>query len=146
MTEYEGLPPAAPAFAAHFTDPIYDDPAGEFAPFGTDEGWDLLAEWAERRGELDTGTTLADLAEQSGFADIVAELDAEARPGIPEPGGPIDAATIVVGAGFTVLRLTGNIDEAGRRQTLRALEVLIHEYGSRRELLRQREDLESWAG
>lgn len=41
MTDDEDLPKAAPAFAAHFTDPIYNDSGGEFAPFGTDEGFDL---------------------------------------------------------------------------------------------------------
>lgn len=52
------------------------------------------------------------------------QFDAEAPPGIPEPGGPIDAATVVIGAAFSLLRLDGHIDEAGRQQTLRALDVL----------------------
>ena len=52
MMDNEDLPEAAPAFAAHFSNPVYDDPAGEFAPFGSDEGFDMLYEWAERRDEL----------------------------------------------------------------------------------------------
>lgn len=35
-----------PAFAAHFIDPIYDDPALETAPFGDDDGADLLSDRA----------------------------------------------------------------------------------------------------
>lgn len=146
MTDDEALPQAAPAFAAHFTDPVYNDPAGEFAPFGTDEGADMLDEWAHRRDELHLDTTVADLIDESGFADVVSELDTEEGPGIPIPGGQVDAATITIGAGFTLLRLTGHIDEAGRRLTLKALDVLIRRYGSRPELVRQRADLESWTG
>lgn len=144
MMDDEDLPEAAPAFAAHFTDPLYDDPAGEFAPFGSDEGFDLLYEWAERRDELDSHTTVADLVEESGFAGVVNELDTPEGPGIPVPAGQVDAATITIGAGFTLLRLTGHIDEAGREQTLKALDILIRFYDSPPELLRQRADLQSW--
>ncbi|MGC3953961.1 MAG: hypothetical protein QM804_06870 [Propionicimonas sp.] len=42
------LPPAHPAFAAHFTDPLYDDAGADFGPFGSDEGFELVWEWAER--------------------------------------------------------------------------------------------------
>jgi len=52
MSDDGALPEAAPAFRSHFTDPVYDDQAGDLAPFGTDEGWDLLHEWAARRNEL----------------------------------------------------------------------------------------------
>lgn len=140
----EDLPEAAPAFSAYFTDPIYDDPAGEFAPFGSDEGFDLLYEWAERRDEIDKDATVVDLIEESGFADVVNEIDTPEGPGIPVPGGQVDAATITIGAAFTLLRLTGRIDEAGRLQTLKALDILIGRYDSPPELLRQRADLESW--
>lgn len=146
MTGDEGFPEAAPAFAAHFTDPIYDDPAHDFAPFGTYEGWDMLYEWDERRGELHSNTTVAELVEKSGFGDIVSELDTEEGPGVPVPGGQVDAATITIGAGFTLLRLTGHIDEAGRQQTLTALDILIRRYESPPELLQQRADLQSWTG
>lgn len=144
MTGNEDLPQAAPAFAAHFTDPLYSDPADEFAPFGSDEGWDMLYEWADRRDELHSNTTVDDMLDESGFAGVVSELDTEGAPGIPAPGGQVDAATITIGAGFTLLRLTGHIDEVGRQHTLKALDVLIRHYGSRPELVRQRTDLQSW--
>ena len=146
MMDNDELPAAAPAFAAHFTDPVYDDPGGEFAPFGTDEGFDLLHEWAERRDELGPTTTVADLVEESGFSDVVSELDSPEGPGIPQPGGQADAATITIGAGFTLLRLTGRIDDEGRRQTLKAIDVLIRRYDSPEELVRQRADLQAWDG
>jgi len=142
----EGLPAAHPSFAAHFTDPVYEDQGSEFAPFGTDEGWDMLNEWAERRDELSPATTVADIIEESGFAEVVAALEVEEGPGIPQPGGQVDAATITIGAGFTLLRLTGRIDEQGRQRTLTALDILIARFASPPELLRQREDLMSWEG
>ena len=90
---------------------------------------------------------VADVVEESGFADVASELDNPEGPGVPAPGGQVDAATtITIGAGFTLLRLTGRIDEDGRLQTLRALDVLIHRYDSPPQLVRQRRDLESWAG
>ena len=144
MTDNEDLPESAPAFAAHFTDPIYSDPANDFAPFGSDEGWDMLDEWADRSDELHSNTTVSDVLEESGFAEIVSELDNEEKPEIHAPG-QVDAATITVAAGFTLLRLTGHIDEAGRQHTLEALDMLIRYYGSRPELVRQRTDLESWS-
>ena len=126
---------AHPAFSAHFVDPIYTDEAGEFAPFGTDEGWDLLHEWGDRRDELGPTSTVADLIAESGLSDVVKQLDVREGSGIPTPAGQVDAATIVIGAGFTLLRLTGHIDEAGRRQTLKALDVLIKRYEAPAELV-----------
>lgn len=146
MTGESSLPDARASFTAHFSDPIYEDVADEFAPFGSDEGWDLLHEWAERRDELRAGTTLAELIEESGFGDLAAEIVVQEDSGIPAPGGQIDAATIVVGAGFTLLRLSGRIDDAGRQHMLDALNVLIHRFGSVPALVRQRTDLESWRG
>lgn len=140
------LPKAAPEFAAHFTHGIYEDPTNEFAPFGSDEGWDLLHEWAEQRDQLEPSTTLADLIEASGFADVVAEFDSTRPESMPDPGGQVDAATVTIGAGFTLLRLTGHIDEDGRQQTLKALDILIRYYDAPVELVRQRADLTSWTG
>ncbi|MFC6006970.1 hypothetical protein [Angustibacter luteus] len=131
------LPKAAPAFTAHFSDPVYEDPAGEFAPFGTDEGSDMLSEWDERREELGPDTTVTDLLEDAGLSDVSADLDN------PED---VDAATITVAAGFTLLRLSGRIDDAGKKLTLKALDVLIRYYDSPSEVLRQRADLKSWRG
>ncbi|KZE91614.1 hypothetical protein AVP41_01158 [Microbacterium sp. TNHR37B] len=141
----EELADPDPSFAAHFTDPIYDDPAGEFAPFGSDEGADLLAEWSERRDELDADSTVAELiGTADGAAEIFSLLDARDASGVPLPGEGVDAATIIVGAAFTLLRLTGHIDAPGREHAMRALDVLIDRYGPQEDLLRQRQDLDAW--
>ncbi len=136
---------ADPAFRAHFADSVYEDPEGEFAPFGTDEGADLLAEWSERVEELSDDMTVADLLAESGFEGVLEDLDlSDSGAAVPEPGGPIDAATIVVGAAFTLLRLAGRIDPEGRQAALRGLAVLEAAYGQVAELERQRVDLETW--
>ena len=145
LDDSDVMPAPDPAFARHFTDPVYDDEGGEFAPFGTDEGAELLYEWAQRRGELGDDTTVADLVEELYGIDWVVEaLGTPEGPGVPVPAGQVDAATITIGAGFTLLRLTGHIDDEGRRLTLTALDVLIERYGAPAELVRQRDDLRSW--
>lgn len=124
-------PEAHPAFSEHFADSLYDDLEGEFTPFGTDEGYDLLAEWSQRRDELRTGS----LEDILGEAELYEALDE----------GDVDAATIVAGAAFTLLRLSGQIDPRGRDHAVRALDCLIDFYGPVPELLQQEADLRSWS-
>jgi uncharacterized protein YfeS len=136
--------PADDAFTDHFTSPIYDDPGDEFAPFGSDEGAELLADWAARTDELGPTTTVRDLLADSlddgldDTDDVDALLDA-----LDDEDG-VDAATIVVGAGFTLLRLTGQIDDEGRAAVLRALAALEAFHGEQPQLSRMRDDLESF--
>ncbi|RKT79478.1 hypothetical protein DFJ68_2951 [Terracoccus luteus] len=139
--------PVHPAFAAHFTDPLYDDPAGEFAPFGSDEGADLLAEWSDRPGDLREDSTLRRLlaeafTDPSDLDDVLGGL---ARPTDDDAGDDVDTATMVVGAGFTLLRLTGQVDDEGRELVLAGLRVLTDVYGAHREFEVMRRDLESFA-
>ena len=164
MNEIDGTgAPAHEAFVAHFTDPVYDDPSEEFAPFGTDEGADILAEWVERAEDLDSGSTvrfvlqdafedpedlqafLEGLAVASdGTSGSSAEGDPTPGTRIPESGGEVDVATIVLGAGFTLLRLTGHIDSEGRGLVLAALRVLEDFYGPQREFDVMRRDVEAF--
>lgn len=154
--------PAHEKFAAHFTDPIYDDPAEEFAPFGSDEGADILAEWAERADDLGTDSTVRDILRDSfedpadlhdfleglkaaGHRVSVSSDSSQAGLRIPEPGGDVDVATIVLGAGFTLLRLTGQIDPEGRSLVLAALDVLQDFYGPELEFDVMRRDLNAFA-
>lgn len=144
-------PTPHPAFAAHFTDPIYDDHALETAPFGSDEGADMLWEWEQRRDELGPTSTIA---HAMGTDD--AQLDAliSRMSGIDH----LDQAAIVRGAAFTVLRLTGRISLEDRERVLRSLEYEIRTTAdphwlpadARDRLLPplyvQREDLLSWRG
>lgn len=117
------LPEAHPTFAAHFTDPLYDDQGSEFSPFGTDEGADTFSDLLERRDEIDESTTVRDALTLVG-------CDPQAL--AAEMSGPEAEASewgILLGAGFGLLRLTGRIDADGRILVLRALELTQAQYG-----------------
>lgn len=137
MSEDE-LPVAHENFTRHFTAPIYDDQDGEFAPFGTDEGWDILHAAAEKRNDLTTGATVADLLE------IVDAGESGGWGESPTAEEWYEDATFVAAAAFTLLRITGQIDETGRVQALEALGILINFFGDEPELQLQRKDLERW--
>lgn len=127
------LGPKHPAFAAHFRDPIYDDQADDFAPFGNDEGWDLLADWSKRADELDGGSSLAQIAPE-WFEDaplVPADLNED----------DVDLNDIVISSGFTLLRLTGQIGEADRALVLRALDIRDRTYGPDPHTQQMRTDL-----
>ncbi|GAA3579532.1 hypothetical protein GCM10022197_41310 [Microlunatus spumicola] len=111
-----------PAYAAHFTDPFYDDPADDFAPFGSDEGSDLLVEAEEQRARLGPTSTVADVLELTA-ADDATEFVDEIGEGSPDLDG------FVIGAGFALLRLTGQIDARGRRWLQEALDRTLRFYG-----------------
>jgi len=133
----------------HFTDPIYDDPALETAPFGSDEGSDILSEWGQRRDELSPDSTIPDVMETDA-----AQLDAlvERMAGIDY----LDQAAIVRGAAFTLLRLIGHLSHGDRETVLRCIDYEIETTAdpgwlsaeTRNHLLPplhiQREDLLSW--
>ena len=127
------LGPKHPEFAAHFRDPIYDDPGDDLAPFGNDEGWDLLAGWVKRADELDSGSTLAQILPE-WFEDaplVPADLNED----------DVGLNDIVIGAGFTLLRLTGQIGEADRALVLRALDIRDRTHGQEPETQQMRTDL-----
>ena len=76
-----------PRFSAEFTHPLYSSETDEFAPFGSDEGADLLRSWAQRSADLTAGATLRtilvdgtdepdQLWAEFAQADPPAELDA----------------------------------------------------------------------
>jgi uncharacterized protein YfeS len=107
-------------FATTFTDPLYQEQANEFAPFGSDEGSDTLAAWSERRSELDTCTTVRWLIETDDQAGALEN---------PEENGP-DVDGFVIGAGFGLIYLTGHIDSEGKQLTLDALRRTYSYYAS----------------
>lgn len=129
----DDLGPKHPGFAAHFRDPMYDDPGDELAPFGTDEGWDILAESVERIDELSGSTTLAQMIPEWFESGPVVPADLSED--------DVDLIDIVVGSGFALLRLTGQIDQSGLTLVLRALEVRDDLYGPQRQTERMRADL-----
>lgn len=143
-----GLPPAHPAFRAHFTDPLYDEEGDEFAPFGTDEGWDMVMEWADRTDELTPTSTVRDVLEDDALYEQALEELAQVPGEGEDPPDHVDVATIVVGAGFTLLRLAGRIDDEGRQLVLQALDSLSRFYAHAEsdDLATMRADLASWSG
>ena len=137
-TEEWGMQPAHPSFAAHFTDPMYNDPADEWAPFGSDEAADVLAGWEERRDALTSSTRLRDMYDsEKDWHELVSEIGTS-------PLDTDDEATWVVARAFTLLRLTGQIDDEGKAVALRGLDRLLQETDNAREYVQQKRDLESW--
>ena len=137
--EDEQLPAAHENFARHFTAPIYEEQADEFAPFGSDEGWDILQVATENRTELHNGATVADVLE------IVDAPVGEEWGESPDAEEWYSDATFIAAAAFTLLRLTGRIDEVGRARALEALDILIAYFGEEPELRQQKNDLERWS-
>jgi uncharacterized protein YfeS len=139
--EYDDvLPDAHPAFRAAFPGDLYDDEADEFAPFGSDEGWDAMAEIVDGHTPLADDVTLRDLAEEyldwdaADFEDD--DLDSTE-----------ESDFVMTGVAFTILRLTGRIDEEGRLWLLAALRRQQTRYGADIAELRQMiGDLEALAG
>ena len=112
--DLERLPPAHPAFAAHFTHQLYDPDDyqnDELSPFGSDEGSDEIHDWAERLDELHRDPTLRSMLGAGADAQI-AQLRVTEQ---------VDVDDIVIGLGFTLLRFTGQIDPEGRHWLLEAL-------------------------
>ena len=121
-----------PEYAAHFTHPLYSAVSGEWAPFGSDEGSDLLWSWEQRVGELSDRSTVADLLPG-------------AEPHQWESVTDVEWAVEVLAAGFTLLRLTGQIDPDGRRLVMEALDYLEANFGDEEATIPQmRQDLASY--
>ena len=102
-----------PAFEKAFRAALYRSGSNEYAPFGSDEGADLLAEWSRRARELSSASTLRQILLDG--ADDAEELWSEFNRGTADLDG------IIISAGFVLLRLTGQIDDEGRTLMLEAL-------------------------
>jgi uncharacterized protein YfeS len=140
-----GLPEPALPFAQHFTDPLYEDQGDDLAPFGSDEGSDLLAEWGERREELGPSATLATVleCEPNDVAEVAGPM---------EGVDGIETASFITSAAFVLLRLVGHLDETDRELALAAVDFQIRtlpminpEFQETPRALRiQRDDLTRW--
>ncbi len=131
------LPDAHPAFRAHFTDPVYDAEGADDGPFGNDEGWDLVMDWGGRRDELGPDSSLATILNTEDVLRVAGPM---------EGVDGIETAQFVVGAAFTLLRLTGRISEEDRAIALLAVGFRIDHAGSDPDpvLVVQRDDLLTW--
>lgn len=159
-----------PVFKEHFTAELYSDPGARFGPFASDGGQELLRSWSGRTAELTPSSTVRDLLvdfEDDPAAVDTVLFDSLVDPGIDPEGDAADAAdaadsaggsdddaedtsvdgaTTVLGAGFTLLVLTGHIDAEGEQVTLEALDTLEDHYGPQPELDQMRQDLLTFTG
>ena len=124
------LPEAHPGFRRAFPSELYDDQADEFAPFGSDEGWDAMAEIVEDFTPLDDDVTLRGLSE-----DVLELEDDEFEATDLDETEESDFA--VIGVGFTILRLSGRIDDEGRRWLIDAVARQQRRFGDDIEVLQR---------
>ncbi len=138
MANNSYLPAPHPAFAAHFTDPIYLDAANDLAPFPIAETLYIVEEWLERG--IPATSTLHEMLVQT-FED-----DDE---GIPfdewdEDNENVDMATVALG--FLLLRVNGRLEEEGLTRVYAAMDREQRRYGGGfAALTKARTDLESFA-
>ena len=100
----------------------------------------MLHSVAQHRDQLPNNATVKDILALAGFPD--------ARGWDEHPSGEewYEDATVIVASAFTLLRLTGQIDDAGRQQASEAFDILVDFFGDQPELQQQRTDLDSWTG
>lgn len=98
-------PEPHPNFRAKFSHPVYTDPHSELGIFGSDEAADVFSEWSSRRKELGGNSTVQQVL---GVVEGMSEPDIETDPWI-------------IGAGYTLLWLTGQIDKDGKALLIGAL-------------------------
>lgn len=122
-TEPDGsLPEPHPAFTARFTADFYLEQGDEFAPFGSDEAADVVAELLQLRRRIVPTTALRPLvavALEEEPATVFESMDIDEE----------HVNSIVIGVGFLLILLTGRIDDEGRRQVIAALERQDQVYG-----------------
>lgn len=88
-----------PRYLAHFANPLYDNRHLEAAPFGSDQGADMLRDVEHDGGVLPAGATLASLLP---WGDVAGHVE-DAR------AGDWDGLQLIYAAGFLLLRFTGQI-------------------------------------
>jgi hypothetical protein len=135
------LPTPHPAFLRAFPSPFYMDEADEFAPFGSDEGWDvrwsILVEGPPLGTDTELGRLLADVLDEEGAALALDGSD-------EDTAAELDPA--LIGAAFALLWATGRIDDAGREQLLAAIDRQIARYGDDPRLTGMRADVAALEG
>lgn len=96
---------AHPKYVAHFVDPLYDSNVLDSAPFGSDQGADMLHE-VEMSGGL--------LPPHASIESILPWGDVEGYFTDAEKGD-VDGLSFIYAAGFLLLRFNGQIDDADYR-------------------------------
>ena len=109
--EVEYLPAPHPDFAAHFSDPIYEDVSDDSTPFGSDEAADEVYDWMDRG--VGPHLTLRDMLAESFGEDMdIDNLDFDDEP----------LAPVTIALGFLLLRVNGRLEPEGRAAVLKALD------------------------
>jgi len=134
----DNLTPPHGDYAKHFTSEFYEDLANEFAPFGSDEGFDVISLAEDHRDEISATTTVQELLEI-----VDAPLSDEWNQ-VLKGEEAVDDAVFISSAAFALIRITGRIDPRGHKKALKSLKVLIDSFGDESELVQQKIDLESW--
>ena len=125
----DSLPAPHPAFAAAFTADFYLDQGDDYAPFGSDEASDSVAELLQMRRRIVPTTNLRPLvavALEEEPASVFENLDTDEE----------HVNAVVIGVGFLLILLTGRIDDEGRRQVIEALERQEQIYGEDTDIFR----------
>ena len=117
------LPPAHPRYLEVFGDPFYEDQVHDFAPFGSDEGWDAMADLVEHPPAVTGADTVRGLARRVWDWDDGTAFDQD---GLLETEYTDPA---VIGIAFTLLRVTGHLDEEGRERLVAALRRQRERFG-----------------
>lgn len=106
-----------PRYLAHFANPLYDNRHLDAAPFGSDQGADMLRDVELDDGVLPVGATIDSLLPWGDVAGHVQEAQA----------GDWDGLQLIYAAGFLLLRFAGGISPADlvvlRSALLRLAEV-----------------------
>lgn len=111
---WRSVPPPHPLFTLYFKAAFYLDHETGVGPFSTDEGADILLDWASHADRLSGASTVRDL-----LGEYTDDVDAFLHDLPTFHDLAVDS--IVVGAGFTLLYYTGWIDRPGRHLVLAAL-------------------------
>lgn len=115
---------AHPAFETRFRGDFYKDVSNEFAPFGSDEGWEAMTQ------VLTLG--LPDDA-HAGLRAVALRALPWARRDIfdlTDVRQTADSDPALIGVAFAILYVTGTIDDDGRQWLLAALHRQQQRYGN----------------
>ncbi|GAB3989114.1 hypothetical protein [Nocardioides marmoraquaticus] len=92
-------PPRDPRYTAHFTDPLYDDVADDCAPFGSDQGSDLLHDVEQAGRTIAPDATIESLLPWGSVESFFADAER----------GDVDGLLLIYATGFLLLRYRGDL-------------------------------------
>lgn len=106
-----------PRYSAHFVDPLYESRHLDAAPFGSDQGADMLRDVEEAGGVLPDGASISTLLP---WGDVQGCFAAAAT-------GDVDGLSFIYAAGFLLIRYVGRLDRSDYETLRKALQGLAEE-------------------